>query len=106
MSWQYPKHVCGHDGDRYQAYGKMDNRERQLLAIERQECPACLKAKAVILADELGLPLLVGSDKQIAWASAIRERVLRLLPTEDAAKYRPEVSAKWWIDHRGLINNA
>jgi len=99
MAWQYPKHNCGHDGDRYQAYGPHRNRERQLAAIEAQDCPDCRKAQAEKVSIETGLPLLVGSPKQIAWAAEIRERKLRLCP-ELTEKLKPETSAKWWIENR------
>lgn len=103
MAWQYPRHVCGHAGERYQAYGKLDERERRLAAIESRPCPECRKAAADKAAAEAGLPALQGSAKQVAWASEIRERALRLLPPERMAAARPETSARWWIDHRNII---
>lgn len=106
MAWQYPTHTCGHSGERYQAYGKMDARERQLAAIESKPCPECRKAAADKQAAEAGLPMLVGSDKQVAWAADIRARALRLLPPEKAQKIRPETSARWWIDNRHEVRYA
>ena len=100
MAWQYPKHACGHTGERYQAYGRLDERERQLAALERHECPACRKAAADKASVDVGLPLLVGSDKQVVWATEIRERVLRLHP-ELAQQLRAETSARWWIERAG-----
>ena len=104
MAWQYPKHVFGHNGERVQMYGNMVGRVRQLAGIESHPCPDCRKAAADKAAIEAGLPVLCGSPKQIAWASDIRERALRLLPAERAEKIRPETSAKWWIDHREVAN--
>ena len=103
MSWQYPKHICGHNGERYQAYGKYDSRDRQLKAIEARPCPDCRKTEAEKKATESGLPLLTGSPRQISWASDIRERALRLLPADRAATIRPEASARWWIDNRHAL---
>lgn len=103
MAWQYPKHACGHSGERYQAYGHHSGRERQLAAIEAHLCPDCRKAAAEKTAQENGLPMLSGSPKQISWASDIRERALRLLPSERSEKLRPETSAKWWIDNRSSL---
>lgn len=105
MAWQHPKHVCGHWGERYQAYGPHAGRERQLAAIEAHQCPECRKEAADKIAQEAGLPMLTGSPKQIAWASDIRERAMRLLPTERADKLRTEKSAKWWIDNRNSIGS-
>ena len=104
MAWMYPKHSCGHAGERYQAYGKEDGRQRELASKERQACPDCRKSEADAKAAEAGLPQLIGSPKQVAWASEIRERTLRLLPLEKTEKFRPETSAKWCIDHRGVCN--
>lgn len=100
MAWQTPKHVCGHTGERYQAYGHHSGRERQLAAIESHPCPACRKAMADEASTKQGLPLLSGSEKQVAWAAEIRERALRLMPADRAEKLKPETSAKWWIDQR------
>ena len=102
MAWQYPTHSCGHDGERYQAYGKSDGRERQLKAIEAHPCPECRRKQADEQAAAAGLPQLVGSDKQIAWAADIRARALRLMTDTDLAeRIRPETSAKWWIENYG-----
>lgn len=103
MAWQNPKHTCGHHGERYQAYGPDSGRERQLAAIEAKPCPDCRKAAADNAAISAGLPLLSGSPKQVAWASEIRERALRLLAAERAEKLRAEQSAKWWIDNRHAV---
>lgn len=103
MAWQNPKHVCGHSGERYQAYGHHSGRERQLAAIEARPCPECHQTAAEQAAQAAGLPVLSGSPKQISWASDIRERALRLLPAERGAKFRAEISAKWWIDNRNSL---
>lgn len=78
----------------------MDGRARQLAAMESYPCPACRKAEAQKSAEALGLPQLIGSDKQIAWAAQIRERALRLLSVEKTEKIKPESSSKWWIENR------
>jgi hypothetical protein len=103
MAWEYPNHVCGHKGERYQAYGKMDGRRRQLAAINSQPCPECRMLAAHQTAEAAGLVKLVGSPKQISWASDIRERALRLLPEEKLNKIKSENSAKWWIDNRSQL---
>lgn len=106
MAWETPEYACGHYGEREQMYGPMRGREARLEAYKRQVCPDCRKAEADKLAEVAGLPLLSGSPKQIAWASEIRERALRLLPPERAEKLRVEKSAKWWIDHRSEVQHA
>jgi hypothetical protein len=104
MAWEYPVHTCGHKSERLQMYGPMDGRRRRLEAIESHPCPDCRKNEADQKAKEAGLPALNGSPKQITWASEIRERALRLLPTDRAEQLKPETSAKWWIENRGGLN--
>lgn len=105
MAWQYPTHSCGHAGERYQAYGPHSNRVRQLASIESQPCPSCRRVEATASSVAAGLHMLVGSDKQIAWAHEIRMRALRLLSDEEFERYRAEVSARWWIDHRDRFDS-
>lgn len=38
-------------------------------------CPECCKKKITAEAEEMGLPELTGSEKQIAWANTIRENL-------------------------------
>lgn len=103
MAWYYPKHSCGHDGERVQLLGKTDGRMRTLAGIERQPCPDC-RAKA---ATELtpGLPGLIGSPKQVAWAAEIRASLAKHAP-DRMAKLTDETKASWWIDHRAEIARA
>lgn len=80
------------------------------------ECPECHKARmAVKSADKAhdnGWAQLTGSDKQIAWAMEIREKMIdsvlhyvrpdamdtaKAIITEITAKH---ADARWWIDHR------
>ena len=106
MAWQIPTHTCGHDGERYQAYGPGAGRERELARIESHPCPDCLKKAADEAAQKAGLPMLSGSPKQIAWATEIRERALRLHPDGSGLRrslmgcFTFETSAEWYIDNR------
>lgn len=95
-------------------------------AIEHiDECPDCEEkrlrkahdeenAAAAEKAAEAGLPQLVGSPKQIAWAESIRMKIVTGLTTINP-KYHPfmlevgkaairimvqETKASWWIDNR------
>jgi hypothetical protein len=84
-------------------YGNLRERERRLAAMERKACINCRLASASADAAAAGLPALVGSPKQIVWASGIRERALRLADPEVAAKIAAESSARWWIDNRARL---
>jgi hypothetical protein len=59
-----------------------------------------------------GLPRLEGSDSQRVWAAIIREGALselrliaengKLKASEAACDILAEITAKWWIEHRGI----
>ena len=85
MAYREIKHECGHT-DRVQLYGKHSNRDIEAERLERQDCANCLKAKkekkiaeeneiSAKLAELVGLPILTGSAKQVAWATSIRQKV-------------------------------
>jgi hypothetical protein len=134
MAWEMVNYNCGHS-ERQQFYGKNTERERKLAWMERGVCPECYrkqkeeeKAKASQVAAEqaraTGLPELVGSEKQIAWAETIRKEALAsakntlaprdIVPEDKLAAYDKlaearkrleyETSAKWWIDNRQTVN--
>jgi len=92
--------------------------------MERGVCSDCLRAekeqerkqeneRAASLANELGFSALTGSEKQIAWATTIRqqcyEKVVANQPRPTVgldkliAAINLETSAKWWIDNRAAI---
>lgn len=123
-------YTCGHTG-RIELFGKHANRENRINWLENNSvCTDCYKAakeaeraaEAKIAAEKnKGLPQLIGTPKQIAWAETIRAEILKdakvyranaEAATDPGAKIRAEailnvingyeahVSASWWIDHR------
>lgn len=126
---------CGHS-ERVELYGKHSERESRIEWLQRGVCKDCYRAQqekaratesaaAAEVAKINGLPELIGSPKQIAWAETIRKNALNdprnTIPcvpydlpddkkraAEDcraimiAARMRleNESSAKWWIDNR------
>lgn len=68
------------------------NVEAYQSAIEREDAER--KEKAI----ESGLPELSGSEKQIRWALAIREKLLKKKSLAETAASK--TSAKWFIDNR------
>lgn len=141
MAWNEINYSCGHS-DSIQMYGPIRDRESKKEWMERGVCPDCYRrqkederAKASQVAAEQakasGLPALVGSDKQIAWAETIRKNALAsaqnnvlsreafaALPADKQESGRgvfevvrtardrleTETSAKWWIDNRYSVN--
>lgn len=119
---------CGHEevvvlfGNRQQREYRLQNFEPTKLCYkcwqaeeEKRRAEATLKAQAE--AEESGLPKLVGTEKQVAWAETIRLNVLAKLQDLSerlglALESSPEEidltirsiqakdSAHWWIDHR------
>lgn len=73
-------HTCGHERE-YQLYGKHTERDRKIEWLSGQECPECRrKAEEEVAkkeADELGLPELEGSEKQVKWANTIRAKFIQ-----------------------------
>lgn len=118
------KHICGHEKET-QLYGKHTDRDSKFAWMQDHVCPDCFKAQkekerankekerqpeiqaenqlAEIFSQEMSLPSLCGSEKQIAWAQSIRRTVYRGLidpPPEVIDLMGLEPSAKWWIDNR------
>jgi hypothetical protein len=121
-------HTCGHT-ETYDMLGHVASRLERAGRMEATTCPACRAAANNTAADADGtlLPLLTGSDKQVAWALTIRQRALRSVDafmvahTGDAERLEiwqtlrahlvEQRRAGWWIDRRdagpqALVNEA
>lgn len=76
------KHECGHEREVI-LYGPTRDRERKLEWMATIPCPECQKAIAEQhekeRTEEMGLPELTGSEKQIKWATGIRLEKLDIL---------------------------
>jgi hypothetical protein len=121
MAWEYPKHACGHDGERVQMYGPYKERAYKLARMEEQDCAQCrLAATKNEISD---LPALQGTDKQIVWADNLRKQALAELDkiaetkvdmgggNSEAsevvesifclilAKIKKQAQARFWIDY-------
>ena len=79
-------HTCGHSS-RLALTGSYASRERELARLADGPCPDCRRSQA----QAQGLPGLVGSPKQIAWAESIRAGLLPLL--QAAGERRQAASA-------------
>ena len=114
------EYACGHTGT-VQLFGKTADRERKVKWLKTQLCPACEKAErekrydaeakeAKEKADELGLPELQGSEKQVKWALTIRETMIeKVMSHVDANQPEQQAFVDWmcsqnnarfWIDSR------
>ncbi len=71
---------------------------------EQQQIEAAQQVaeEASSTAEFLGGDRLVGTPKQQAWAEQIRAEVLVKADKKQAAKLLQQLSAKWWIDNKGL----
>jgi hypothetical protein len=109
-------HSCGCTAT-HQIAGPHSERDKRIAYLETQKCTECWKADNAAKAAQdaaqnaaAGLPALVGSDKQTAWAETIRTKKLteldamaaagndRFRATLDVLKGKAE--AKYWIDTR------
>lgn len=111
-------HTCGHQKV-YQIVGAIADRDRKVAWLESQDCPECRKAAEKAAAEsaaekspfaEIATAELTGSEKQIAWAKDIRNKVISELPSiipaaiyaETNQVFASKTEAKWWIDNRNL----
>lgn len=115
-------HACGHQ-QIHVLYGFDAQVARKARWLRTTQCRACFVAdkqvkQAKVAAEaqaaiaHLDLAALVGSDRQIAWATTIRAERLAALTMDPSisadAGYEPCLAiteAKWWIDHRDLSHH-
>lgn len=88
------EHVCGHSAHHECAKRWMPE------YLAKKACPACQNAKDARFAATLGLPELVGTPKQVAWANTIRLKHARSTDPGTLSRLRLADSASWWIDHK------
>lgn len=101
------KFSCGHEAD-IQLFGNTASRERKIRYYEESGlCPACYKkqleeskrelaSNTAKMADDLGLPKLNGSEKQIAWADKIR--VSLISDADEAIDGARWATGRGWCD--------
>ena len=103
---------CGHQ-ETVQLFGKYNDRERKIAYYKTIDCPECQANEIAQKAASKGYAELLGSDKQVRWALAIRDSKINEV-NEFASKVnrnqdilerviddlQAETSAAWWIEHR------
>lgn len=112
-------HICGHS-EEVCLYGRLKERSAKIEWLETIKCPDCRKKdeKAALnrFDEELGLPELSGTPRQVAWARAIRKSILedlhkRFDELEGKKNKQGEIfdvinvfgaqdTARFWIDNR------
>lgn len=113
MAWYYGIFSCGHEG-RVNIIGPTKDREWKKERVFEKLCPECYEKylaeerkkankEAIKKAEEMELPMLLGTEKQVAWANTLRnvvvDRYEKQLETfkerlEQAKKYLEEMEAK------------
>jgi hypothetical protein len=114
-------HACGHEQVHY-LHGFTSQQDRKARWLQTTKCRTCFiadkQAEQTAAAAchgaaiaHLDLPTLVGTDRQVAWATTIRtQRLAAIIATPaagDADGLRAScltTDAKWWIDHRDLAD--
>jgi hypothetical protein len=116
----YITHACGHEQIHYLS-GLASQQERKARWLETTKCRTCFvatkqaeQAEAAVrdgaAIAHLELPLLTGSDRQVAWATSLRaSRFCALVarPVTEGTRHQfcaLVTDAKWWIDHRALTD--
>lgn len=115
-------HTCGHAME-YNISGRVADRESKAKWYESRACLLCQRAseakEASAQAQVQGLPALVGTEKQVAWAMALRMRAGKrmedmyrgqAMTAEASAVVKratdmllAEPRAKWWIENHDRI---
>lgn len=129
-------YTCGHS-DTIQLYGKGRDREWKLRNEESKLCPECYKkylteernrqnTEAAEANQFAGLPVLEGTESQIAWAESIRKEILANIEKQILSRITEEkkgeqleaynrvvnsieliklhTNASWWIDRRFKVD--
>ena len=105
-------HACGHEQAHY-IPGFASQQARKARWLRTTKCRACFAADKRSEQAEFGatasttiahmaLPALIGSERQIAWASTIRAKRLAVLIAAGDQHCHHVTEAKWWIDHRDV----
>lgn len=99
------KFACGHTAE-IQLFGKESERQRKIKYLEESGmCPSCYKkqqeeakkaaeAQAAAEASEMGLPELAGSEKQVVWATKIRNGLMESISKMQDAAFKIVENAK------------
>ena len=113
------QHTCGHTSE-VELFGPTKTRETRIAYLAGRDCKDCyvsqVKSSDAELVKEVGgrvdLPPLIGTDKQVEWANAIRAKAYHSLEVSlaiapDKAKVQAYIDAvmrnrdaSWWISHR------
>lgn len=112
-------HACGHEQAHFLS-GFASQQERKARWLQTTKCKTCFvagkreeqaesAARDGVAIAHLDPPQLVGSDRQVAWATTIRAgrlaSIVAASPAGEADGQRAcllVTDAKWWIDHRDL----
>lgn len=105
---------CGHTAE-VQLYGKEAERQKRIAWYATINCPDCEASEHREKAEAAGLPQLTGSEKQIAWATKLRNNALDILNAQIARISEEhksvmtacrdkwiskETASSYWIDNR------
>ena len=114
-------HACGHEQAHY-IPGYPAQQDRKARWLRTTKCRACFvddkrseeaeaAARNAAAIAHLDLPELVGSDRQVSWATTIRMKRLAAIMAGSSADGADGhqaciavTDAKWWIDHRDLTD--
>ncbi len=112
-------YACGHTAE-VQLYGKEAEREKKIKWYATIDCPDCEAREQRETAEAAGLPHLTGSEKQVAWATKLRNNALDKLDAQIAVISNPENKSKmtafrnqwigketassYWIDNRDELD--
>ena len=113
-------YACGHTAE-VQLYGKEAERQKKIAWYSTINCPECEAHEQKEKAEAAGLPELTGSEKQIKWATKLRNDALAKLDaqiavisnTDNKSKMTAfrnqwigkETASTYWIDNRDELDS-
>jgi hypothetical protein len=118
MTWYSGTHACGHEGEAKFTDRNRRRRDWRAEIFFAGNCEACRKKereetnkRAAEIAKEMGLPALEGTEKQIEWATTLRQQFIdgskRLDGDERSLRFaivryitQNMTKASYWIDNR------
>lgn len=97
---RHVKHSCGHTVRQEVKGANSDKRDSKVAWLSSKPCLNCIRDHQLSEAEEVGLPELIGTERQIEWAKAIRAHYLSFIGGEPDEKILTNIEAKFWIEKR------
>lgn len=100
---RFVKHICGHVVKQEIKGSDSHKRDSKAAWLASKPCLKCLKNHQLTLAQDVSLPKLIGTEKQVEWALSIRARYLEFIGGQPDTKILTNLEATFWIEKRKAL---